>query len=252
VLWALQRHLIYLPYGDAGEPAAAGVPEAAEVTVATDDGLELGAWHVPARGETRGTVLFLPGNAGNRSMRAPVAARLADEGLATLLVDYRGYGGNPGRPSEEGLRADALAAREWLDDRDDTGPVIYLGESLGGAVAVDLARRNAPAVLVLRSPFTSLADVGRVHYPWLPVGLLLRDRYPSADRVDAVDAPVLVVAGGEDRIIPPEQSRALYEAASEPKQLVVLPGLDHNDRELFVGRDVMGAITGFIDTHLDG
>ena len=125
-------------------------------------------------------------------------------GLAVLLFDYRGYGGNPGHPTEEGLAADARAALGYLAGRPEVDPerVIYFGESLGAAVALRLATERPPAALVLRSPFASLAEVGRRHYPVLPVSLLLRDRYDSAALAGRLDAPLLVVAGGRDQIVP--------------------------------------------------
>ena len=121
-----------------------------------------------------------------------------------LLLDYRGYVGNPGSPSEDGLLADARAARAYLLSRADVDParLVYFGESLGAAVAVALAAEHPPAALILRSPFTSLADIAAVHYPFLPAGLMLRDRYESIERIGRVRAPLLVVAGQRDRIVP--------------------------------------------------
>ncbi len=178
LFWTLQRSMIYLPQGAPTEPAAGAVAGARDVTFTTADGLELAAWHLPA-GTGRPTVLVANGNAGHRGLRAPLAAALARHGLGVLLFDYRGYAGNPGSPSEDGLAKDARAARAVLVDRVGVSPaaLIYYGESLGAGVVVGLAAEHPPAGLVLRSPFTSLADVGRVHYPFLPVGALLRDRY---------------------------------------------------------------------------
>ncbi len=154
-------------------------------------------------------------------MRAALAVALNRMGLSVLLFDYRGYGGNPGRPSEEGLAADARAAQAWLAAQPEVDPdrIAYFGESLGAAVAVGLAVQRPPAALVLRSPFTSLADVGAVHYPWLPVRRLLLDRYPSIERIASVHAPLLVIAGDRDDIVPLSLSRRLYDAAAEPKRL---------------------------------
>ena len=167
-----------------------------------------------------------------------------------LLFDYRGYGGNPGDPSEDGLAADARAAQQWLARQPDVDPrrIAYFGESLGAAVAVGLAVQSPPAALVLRSPFTSLPDVGAVHYPWLPVQRLLLDRYPSIDRIASVSAPVLVIAGDRDDIVPMSLSRRLYDAAAEPKRFVLVPGAGHNDPELVDGRRVLTEITGFLSS----
>ncbi|MGH3563545.1 MAG: alpha/beta hydrolase, partial [Mycobacterium sp.] len=179
-LVSLQRRLIYFPSRDPVPPAASVLPGGEDVILETDDGIRLGAWYIPA--PSRGpAVLICNGNAGDRMMRVPLAAALSRAGLSVLLFDYRGYGGNPGSPSEHGLAADARAARAFLAAHPEVDPhrIAYFGESLGAAVAVRLALESPPAALVLRSPFTSLADVGRLHYPWLPVGTLLVDRYPS-------------------------------------------------------------------------
>jgi uncharacterized protein len=193
-------------------------------------------------------VLVCNGNGGDRSMRAALAAALSRLGLAVLLFDYRGYGGNPGSPTEEGLAADARAAQGYLAGRPEVDPrrVAYLGESLGAAVALRLAVERPPAALVLRSPFASLAEVGQRHYPVLPVSLLLRDRYDSAARVGRLTAPLLVVAGGRDRIVPAGHSRRLFAAAPQPKRLVVLDGADHNDHDLHAGPRLMDELRAFL------
>src|SRR5262249_27723368 len=120
------------------------------------------------------------------------------------------------------------------------------GESLGTAVAVDLAVEHSPVALVLRSPFTSLADVGRYHYPFLPVRLVLRDRFSAIDQIRRIRVPLLVIAGGNDRILPIDNSRRLYEAAIAPKTLVVIPDADHNDYELLAGDDMIQAVVRFL------
>ena len=248
LFWTLQRSLIYLPQGSPGRPAADAVAGAQDITLMTADGLRLAAWHVPAR-HGRATVLVANGNAGHRGMRAPLAAALAQHGLGVLLFDYRGYAGNPGSPSEDGLAHDVRAARTFLVDDADVRPeaLIYFGESLGAGVVVGLAAEHPPAGLVLRSPFTSLADVGRVHYPFLPVRALLRDRYPVLDTISRVDAPTVVVLGTADSIVPPEQSRAVAAAAPGLRQLVEIVGADHNDLALLNGRDLVRAVADLAD-----
>jgi uncharacterized protein len=249
LLWSQQRRLIYFPSPGPVPSAAAMLPGARDVVLETDDGIRLGAWFLPASGGKRGpAVLICNGNAGDRSMRAPLAAALARAGRSVLLFDYRGYGGNPGQPSEDGLAADARTAEAWLAAQPEVDPdrIAYFGESLGAGVAVGLAVERPPAALVLRSPFTSLADVGRVHYPWLPVGRLLMDRYPSIDRIGSVDAPVLVIAGSRDDIVPAKLSRRLYDAANEPKRYVEVPGVGHNDPELLDGRQMLDEVGRFL------
>ena len=245
LLWFAQRSLIYFPDSHVPPPAAVGLPHAEIVTFDTEDGLHLAAWFVPAREPARDrTVIVFNGNAGHRGYRAPLAARLAEEGFSTLLVDYRGYGDNPGLPSERGLQRDARAALAYARSRPDVDPsrVIYFGESLGAAVAIALAAEHPPAALVLRSPFTSMADIGQHHYPFLPVRWLLRDRYPSIDRIGRIACPILIIAGSVDRVVPPASSMELYEAAPEPRRLVVIEDADHNDEALAWGPQVIEEI----------
>jgi fermentation-respiration switch protein FrsA (DUF1100 family) len=249
VIWAAQRGLIYFPDADVPPPTAVGLPGAEVVSFDTEDGLHLAGWFVPAIEPTFGhTVIVFNGNAGHRGYRAHLAAQLAARGFATLLFDYRGYGGNPGLPSEEGLARDARAALAYLASRADVDRtrIVYYGESLGSAVAVRLALEYSPAALVLRSPFTSLTDIGRHHYPFLPVGWLLRDRYPSIDRIGGLTSPVLVVVGDEDRIVPASNSEELFDAVPGPKRLVVIEGADHNDMALNAGPELLLAITDWL------
>jgi fermentation-respiration switch protein FrsA (DUF1100 family) len=249
-LWAMQRRLIYFP--DSNVPAVDVMGAGWEdVSYSTDDGLTHRAWYrAPQPG--RPVFLVFNGNAGNRADRASLGIRLAAANFGVLLSDYRGYGGNPGDPTEEGFGKDARAAVSVMRDRSPTSPIVYFGESLGAAVAIELATELPPAALVLRSPFTSLADIGRVHYPWLPVGALLKDRYPSIDRIARVGVPLLVIAGDSDSIVPPEQSRELYEAASEPKHLVLIRGADHNDAELTSGENLVREVVDFLTDEIGG
>ena len=245
LLWGFQRRLIYLP-DTAAVHASVGIED---VALETSDGLRLGAWLVRAQGRDRGiAVLVANGNGGNRAGRAPLARALAAHGLTVLLFDYRGYGGNPGSPSEQGLARDVRAA-QWFLVEYGVPPerTVYFGESLGAAVVTELATKVPPGGLVLRSPFVDLAAVGRVHYPFLPVRLLLRDEFPVAERLAAVKAPVAVVYGGADSVVPPEQSREVAAAAPTLKELVEIPGADHNDAELAQGPEVVAAVVGLAD-----
>jgi fermentation-respiration switch protein FrsA (DUF1100 family) len=256
VLWVAQRRLIYLPWGGAVPRAATVIAGARDVTLQTSDGLELGAWFVPARQTPAPeiAVLVANGNAGNRSLRAPLADALAGRGFSVLLFDYRGYAGNPGTPTEEGLARDVRAAYRFLARDEGIPPerIVYLGESLGAAVVAELATEHPPAGLVLRSPFTDLAAVGRVHYPFLPIGMLLRDRYPVVDHVAAVNVPTAVVYGARDSIVPPEQSRAVAEAAGGPTTSVRVDGADHNDLALLNGPELIDATVALADRAREG
>ena len=249
VMWVLQRRLIYFPSQIVPDVASV-LPGVEEVTFSTEDGLTLTAWWVPAAGEANGgTVVVFNGNAGNRADRTPLAQALAERGYGVLLVDYRGYGANPGRPTEDGLLADGSAAVAYLETRPDVDPdrLVYFGESLGAAVAIGLAEQRPPAALVLRSPFTSLPDIGSVHSPVLPLSVLLWDRYPNLERIRGIEVPVLVVAGSADSIVPVSQSQRLYEAAAHPKGLVMIEGADHNDFELTAGNQLVAEVAAFLD-----
>jgi uncharacterized protein len=245
VLVRLQRRLIYFPFPAQVPPAEAVVAGARELTLRTVDGLALGTWLVAAGEPERGVaVLVANGNAGNRSLRAPLARALANAGLAVLLFDYRGYGGNPGRPSEQGLARDVRAAHRFLIEEAEFAPerLLYYGESLGAAVVTELATEHPPAGLVLRSPFVDLASVGRVHYPFLPVRTLLRDRYPLADQLASVKVATTVVYGSRDSIVPPEQSRAVAAVSAGETRVVEIAGADHNDPALLDGEQLIEAV----------
>jgi fermentation-respiration switch protein FrsA (DUF1100 family) len=247
VIWTAQRKLIYFPTQDVGEVSAVS-PSAEEVTYTTQDGLTLTAWWVPAENTDNGqTIVVFHGNGGNRSDRADLARGFAERGHDVLLTDYRGYGGNPGSPSEDGLLLDATAAATYAADRAGVAPdeLVYFGESLGSGVAIALSQEMPPAALVLRSPFTSLGDVASVHYPFVPAWLL-RDRYLNVDTIAGLDVPVLVVAGSADTIIPIEQSRAIFEAVQGVKRLVVIDGADHNDIVLSYGPRLIDEVASFI------
>lgn len=249
LLWLGQRRLVFFP-----SPVVPSVPPAGvrAVPLTTADGLALEAWLVPGSvaqqdDDRSNLVVVFPGNGGNRVGRLPLARELARRGLDVLLVDYRGYGGNPGRPSSAGLALDARAVRDWIDvRRPASASLTYLGESLGAAVAIELASEHPPDTLVLRSPFASLADIARHHYPVVPQ-VLLRDSWPSVDTIARVDVPTLVVAGTADRIVPVEQSRRVAAAAGGQVQLVLVEGAHHNDPALAHGEPFVDALSMFLD-----
>ena len=261
-----QRWLIYLPTRSERLPAAdAGLSAGAaqDFMFRTDDGLELHGWHLLASGHScdsdatcdaeiaggRPVVLFFHGNGGDRGGRVSDSLVFCGAGADVLLIDYRGYGENPGSPSETGLMRDARALWKYATETRGVSPpnIVLYGESLGGGVAVPLAAElcdagTPPAGVVLRSTFSSLTDAASYHYPWLPVRLLLRDRYPSLDAIARVTCPLLVVHGTEDRVVPIALGRRLFEAAPEEsssgieKRFVEVPRADHNDL-LLVGFD---------------
>lgn len=260
LLWLFQRRLIYFPSPRPVPPAAQVLPGAEDVTLRTADGLVLGAWFLPAAREHSPdrrpppAMLVANGNAGDRAARVPLAEALAHRGLSVLLFDYRGYGGNLGNPSEDGLLADARAAADHLAARDDVDAdrLVYYGESLGTGVVAALSTERPPAALILRSPFPSLAEIGAHHYRLLPVRALLRDRYPVGEHLARLELPVLVLVGEHDQIVPPQLSRRLYDAAGEPKRWFSIPDAGHNDRALLDGERMIDEIVNFLGEHVEG
>lgn len=251
LLWMFQDRLIYFPdRAPPPPPALLGLPEVSAIRIATADGLELLAWWLPPASDDAPVVLFLHGNGGSLLHRAGRAAAFRAAGFGALLLEWRGYGGNPGRPHEAGLRQDAEAALAWLQAQGIPPARTGLwGESLGTAVAVGLAAAHPRGVgaLVLESPFTSLLDVARLHYPFLPARWLLRDRYDSLARMPAVAAPVLFLTGGRDRLVPPSMAARLAEAATAPTEWWQAPDADHNDVAAAGGQD---AGLAFLRRHL--
>jgi uncharacterized protein len=222
--------LLYVPARAIEQtPAAAGLVFH-DVTIATEDGERLHGWWIPAEGSPAAHVLLCHGNAGNVGDRVVHAALLTAAGLDVLLFDYRGYGRSSGRPSEPGTYRDARAARRALLEQPGVDPsrLLYLGESLGGAVALVLALEAPPAGLILQSTFTSVRDLARLHYPLIPKRLV-PDAYPSSRRIADLHAPLLVLHGDRDEIAPPSHAERLYAAAKEPKRLHVVAQAGHND-----------------------
>ncbi len=242
----IQDRLIYFP---GPHPGPAPVPWEEQRVEAQDDA-EISMWVRVDDGATdRPLIIVFPGNAGNRAGRVPLGNQLASAGYGVILGEYRGYGGNPGTPSEEGLIADALAITRTARNLGlgDAG-IVYFGESLGAAVAVGAAAVDPPDALVLGSPFTSLVDVGRHHYPWLPVAALVRDRYPSLERIEQGEisgVPAIVIAGTADGTVPVEQSRAIGEALEAPIHEVI--GADHNDPSIRSAPSMVRVVSEFID-----
>lgn len=241
----MQRTIVFVPDRSEPPPVQSVLPGARDVELRTSDGLTLTAWFLPAPEGCASTVLVAPGNGGNRASRASLASALRDAGFGVLLLEYRGYGGNPGSPSEEGLARDARAAREFLLDAGvPAASTVYLGESLGGAVASGLAAEHPPAALVLRSPFTTLADAARA-VTRVPLGWLLRDRFDVVEHVGRVSVPVAVVHGDADTTVPARLSRQVADASRRAGSTVVevgVPGGGHNDRALASGPELMRAV----------
>ena len=239
VLYLLQERLIFLrqPLADDARRAVRTLPGAAELEVTVEDGARLHGWlrhdventQSMEKAVSRSLVLYFGGNAEEVSGQMFDAARLAPWSFAAL--NYRGYGLSEGRPSEAALVADALAIYDRLAARGDVDPerIVVFGRSLGSGVAVRVAASRPVRAVVLVSPFDSLRSLGRRQYPFLPVSLLLKHPFDSAARAPRIRAPVLVLAGGRDTIVPAPLSRRLHDAWGGPKRWILIPEADHND-----------------------
>jgi fermentation-respiration switch protein FrsA (DUF1100 family) len=227
-----QRSLQYFPERTRTAPAAAGFPQADEVVLTTSDGERVIAWHVPPRGE-RPVVIYFHGNGGALAWRAERFARIVADGTGLVALSYRGYGGSTGSPSEAGLLRDAEATYEFATARYPAERLVLYGEPLGTGIAVALAAEHKVGKVILEAPFTSAVDVGAAAYPFLPVRLLMHDRFRSDQRIAKVTAPVLVMHGARDTIIPISYGERLYALITSPKKFVRFPDGGHSDLDQY-------------------
>ncbi len=221
---------MYYPDPAAPDTELAGVPQMSPVRVDTADGLTLLAWYRPATAKDRPTLVYFHGNAGHIGHRGAKVRPYLDAGFGVLLLAWRGYGGNPGSPSEEGLYHDGRAALDFLS-RAGVPPsrIALYGESLGAGIAVQMATERPVGAVVLEAPFTSTADIAAHHYWYLPARYLVRDRFDSKAKIGRIGAPLLIVHGERDRIVPVDLARALFAAAIEPKEARFEAAAGHND-----------------------
>ncbi|KTC73903.1 2-hydroxy-6-oxononadienedioate/2-hydroxy-6-oxononatrienedioate hydrolase [Legionella birminghamensis] len=226
-IFLFQRKLIYFPARLMPSPANFHAQDMQIVSLRTKDRLVLQSWYKSAA-PGQPTVLFLHGNGGHIGMRMPMARQWIKKGYGVLLLEYRGYSGNPGSPSEKGFYQDAEAAREFLSQQGVSNKhlVIY-GESLGAGVATYLSIKNPACALILQSPFTSLTAVARYHYPLIVIPPW--DKYDSLSRIRQIKSPLLVLHGDQDRIVPYLQGVELYESANQPKEFVRVLNRGHNN-----------------------
>jgi hypothetical protein len=222
LMYVFQRALMYFPDVARTSPAAAGLPEAEELMLPSGDGERLVAWHVPPR-ESKPVILYFHGNAGALDLRAGRFKWLIADGNGLVAVSYRGYGGSTGKPSEKGLMLDAAAAYEFAVARYPIKHIVAWGESLGTGVAVALAAEHAVGGIILDAPFTSAADVGAAAFPFVPVRWFIKDAFNSDHRIGRVKAPLLVLHGELDRIVPIVFGERLFGLAHEPKRMVRFP-----------------------------
>ncbi|MGD9783397.1 MAG: alpha/beta hydrolase [Hyphomicrobiaceae bacterium] len=229
----IERFLMYAPTRERVAPAMVGLPDVQELEISTEDGNRVIAWYAKAA-PGQPTVLYFHGNGGSLANRSDRIRKYAEVGRGVFMMTYRGYGGSTGSPSERVNVSDAKAAYDRLVSLgvapDD---IILYGESIGTGVAVQVAVDKPVAGLILDAPYTSILDVAQLLYPYLPSGIFLRDRYETKRYIGAVKAPLLVVHGEADEVIPVRMGRAVYELANEPKQIATFRGARHSDHGLF-------------------
>lgn len=248
-LFLFQRQLLYHP--DRTRPELLGLEQLGvrEAILPTEDGLSLLSWYLPAQ-PGRPVIAYFHGNGGHIGYRAERLLRFAREGYGVLLSEYRGYGGNPGIPSETGFYIDGRAALAFLA-REGVAPnrLVLYGESLGSGVAVALAVEHDIAAVVLEAPFTSVAEVAQSHFRYVPASRMVIDRFDSLSRIGRLEAPLLVLHGERDRIVPVRFGRALLAAAPEPKEAWFAPEAGHEDLARYGSLD---AVVAFIERRLGG
>lgn len=229
----LQRTLMYFPARERVAPAAAGLVGVEERVIETPDGAHVIAWYGKAR-PGRPTLLYFHGNGGSLATRAERIGKYLARGYGVLMMTYRGYGGSTGRPSERANVADAKRAYDMLTGLGvDPSEIVVYGESIGSGVAVQVAAEKPVAGVILDAPYTSVLELAAAAYPLLPVRTFLTDRYETMRYIDRVAAPLLVVHGEVDNVIPVAMGRAVHAAATGPKEIVTFPRAGHSDHHLY-------------------
>lgn len=246
-IYFAQRSLMYFPDTAHVTPAAAGLPEAEEVPLTDADGTRIHVWHVPPRGD-RPVILFFHGNGGSLASEVDRFHRLISDGIGLIGVEYRGYAGNEGSPSEQGLIADAEAAYAFAVSHYPVQQIVVWGGSLGSGVAVALAAEKPIGRLILEAPYTSTEAVGAQHYWYLPVRLLMKDQFHSDERIGKVTAPLLILHGVLDRTVPYSMGERMFELANKPKHIVRFLDGGHNDLD---SHGALNAVARFLAGDLD-
>jgi hypothetical protein len=245
LMYVAQRSLMYHPERLRTPPAAAGLFDAQEIVLDTADGEKVIVWYAPPK-DGKPLLLYFHGNAGALRYRVDRFRTWIDDGIGLVALSYRGYGGSSGSPSEPGLIADAEAAYDFAAARTPPEQIVLFGESLGGGVAVALAATRRIGGLVLEAPFTSAADVGARAYWYLPVRLLMKDPFPSDARIGKVTAPLLVLHGARDGVVPIALGERLFSLANEPKRFVRFAEGSHNDLDRHGAQDAARLFLGQI------
>ncbi|MGH1349813.1 MAG: alpha/beta hydrolase [Methyloligellaceae bacterium] len=229
VLFYQQRKFIYFPEKVRTSPAAAGLSNVAEITLVTPDKHKLIAWYSRAA-PGKPTILYFHGNGGSLRSRTERVMLMQQKGYGLFMLSYRGYGGSSGSPSERKIIGDALLAYQWLvDNRVSDRDIILYGESLGTGVATQVASLRNAACLILEAPFTSLPDIARISFPYLPTRFLMKDQFDSARHISKISQPLLILHGSMDTVIPVAYGQQLFDLARSPKSIEVFPFGAHSD-----------------------
>ena len=239
MVYLAQRSLMYFPDTTHVTPAAAGLPEAEEVSLKAADGAPIAVWHVPPQ-DDKPVILYFHGNGGALHYRVERFHKLIGDGIGLIGVEYRGYGGLAGNPTEQGLIADAEAAYAFAVAHYPVQRIVVWGESLGAGVAVALAAEKPVGRVILEAPFTSALAVGEQRYWYLPVRYLMKDQFRSDERVGKVTAPLLILHGLQDRIVPYAMGERLFELANKPKHIVRFLDGGHEDLDANGALDAVG------------
>jgi hypothetical protein len=228
-----QRKLMYFPDSTRVPPSSFALTGVEERVLKTPDGETIITWYGPAAAD-RPTLLYFHGNAGNLANRSERVRKYLARGIGVFILSYRGYSGSTWRPSEPNNVADAkLAYKALIAEGVAPDDIILYGESLGSGVAVQVAAEKPVGGIILDAPYTSIVDVAAGAYPFFPVRPFLFDRYETLKHLSALSAPLLVIHGEEDEVIPVAMGRAVYAAAKAPKEIVTFPGAGHSDHHLF-------------------
>lgn len=228
VFYFFQRNLIYVPTKIKPFPSEYNASDMHEIKLITDDKLTLYSWYKPAV-DGKPTILYMHGNAGHIGNRMDTVRPLLDKGYGVLLLEYRGYGGNPGQPSEQGLYTDARAAFHFLTHKGiSPKKIVFYGESLGTGVATEMAFENQVCALILQTPFTSLTKIAHLHYPWL-FFISPWDKFDSISKIKSIESPILILHGTADQVVPYIEGEKLYQSAIEPKKFCTFKGYQHNN-----------------------
>jgi fermentation-respiration switch protein FrsA (DUF1100 family) len=246
-MYVAQRSLMYFPGTVHATPAEAGLPDAEEIPLRAADGGTSAIWHVAPR-DNKPVILYFHGNGGTLADRAQRFRRLATDGIGLVALEYRGYGGLAGTPTEPGLIADGEAAYAFAKAHYPTEQIVIWGESLGSGVAVAVAAVHPAGRVILEAPFTSTADVAAQQYWYLPVHLLMKDQFRSDQRIGAVTAPLLIIHGVHDRVVPFAMGERLFALANKPKHIVRFLDAGHDDLDAHGG---LNAVARFLAGDLD-